>query len=494
MSKTKYLWAAALLALCLAAASGAAFAQDWAVSDSDLPGDLVVGDDYDCSVTVENSSGVKWNAAENDPATDYALASVEGATGAASKIDRWGLTMARIEGVSVPDGEEHEFAFTVDTPPGWITYAYSGAAATTDPPVDATFDCNWMMDELGVGLMTDDTAEGDAGISTFPDIAVGFWSRPQIEQCANRAPVIIQGYNDDNYWAEFDISRAAMAVFVARGAMLDTEDPPETPTFEDVPDWSWAYGSVEACADAGIVLGYPDGLYRPAVYISRDQMAVYIQRAAGFATEAVSADLFLDVATDHWAAPSIKACVSNDVVYGYPDGLFRPGLLVDRGQMAVFVYRGLMVPTGNYVVVGGPGITTADAVTAEGVVYPSTANALDYYGFSEASAVDGGEYAYIALDGKHLGAGDVTFTTWAADADRVGDAEADPPVPADSPEDTQDFTLNAATAASAVAETGIPYVIVAYEIPGGLDADTDYAVAIDLPNGEALEIEFTTPE
>jgi len=494
MSKTKYLWAAALLALCLAAASGAAFAQDWAVSDSDLPEDLAVGDDYDCSVTAENSSGVTWNPDEDDEADDYQLTSVEGATAAASEIDRWGLMVVPIEEVSVADTEEYEFAFTVDAPAGWITYAYNATATTTDPPADATFDCNWIMEEIGVGLMTDDTAEADVCLSTFPDIGLGFWSRPQIEQCANRLPVIVQGYNDDNYWAEFDITRAAMAVFIARAAMLDTDDPPETPTFEDVPDWSWAYASVEACADASIVLGYEDGLYRPATYISRDQMAVYIQRAAGFATEAVSGDLFLDVDEDHWAAPSIKACVSNDVVYGYTDGLFRPGALVDRGQMAVFVYRGMMVPTGNYVVVGGPGITTADAVTAEGIVYPSTANALDYYGFSAASAVDGGEYAYIALDGKHLGAGVVTFTTWAADADREGDAEADPPVPADSPEDTQDFTLNAATAASAVAETGIPYVLIAYEIPGGLDADTDYAVAIELPNEEALEIEFTTPE
>jgi len=495
MSKMKYLWAAALLALCLAVTCGAALAQDWAVSDSDVPEDLAVGDDYDCSVTAENSSGVTWNPDEDEEADDYQLTSVEGATAAASEIDRWGLTVVPIEEVSVADGEEYEFAFTVDTPPGWVTYAYNATATTTDPPADATFDCNWIMEEIGVALMTDDTAEADVCISSFPDVGLGVWARGQVEQCANRLPMIVQGYNDGNYYPGFDVTRAAMAVFIARAAILDTSDPPDTATFPDVPDWAWAFAEIEACVDEGIVLGYEDGLYRPATYVSRDQMCVYIQRAAGFATEAVSADLFDDVASDHWAAPSIKACVSNDVVYGYADGLFRPARLVDRGTMAVFVYRGLMVPTGNYVVVGGPGITTADAVTAEGVVYPSTANALDYYGFSEAAAVDGGEYAYIVLDGKHLGSGDVTFTTWAADAVREDDPEADPPVVADSPEDTQDFTLNGATAASAVAETGIPYVVIAYEIPGGLDAETDYAIAIELPNGEALDdVEFTTPE
>lgn len=480
MSKTKYLWAAALLALCLAVASGAAFAQDWAVSDSDLPDDLVVGDDYDCSVTAENLSGVKWNAAENDPATDYQLASVEGATAAASKIDRWGLTAAPIEGVSVPDTEEYEFAFTVDTPPGWITYAYSGAAATTDPPVDATFDCNWIMEEISVGLMTDDTAEADVCISTFPDIGLGFWSRAQIEQCANRLPVIVQGYNDDNYWAEFDISRAAMAVFVARAAILDTSDPPDTPTFPDVPDWGWAYAEVEACVDAGIVLGYDDGLYRPATYISRDQMSVYIQRAAGFATEAVSADLFDDVPSDHWAAPSIKACISNDVVYGYADGLFRPSRLVDRGTMAVFVYRGLMVPTGNIVVVGGPGITDAITLAAAagdaGVDEPGD---LAWCGFSAASTFAGGEFAYVALDAKHVagGAVDVTLTDDTAEADV----------------DTASTTINAATAAAAVASSsGIPYLVVSYQLDAGdLTSGNDYTVTFDLPADQSVSVSFT---
>jgi hypothetical protein len=54
--------------------------------------------------------------------------------------------------------------------------------------------------------------------------------------------------------------------------------------FSDVPVDHWAFDEIEACAAAGIVSGYPDGLYRPAVLASRDQMAVYSARSFGLAT------------------------------------------------------------------------------------------------------------------------------------------------------------------------------------------------------------------
>jgi hypothetical protein len=46
-----------------------------------------------------------------------------------------------------------------------------------------------------------------------------------------------------------------------------------------VPADHWAYGGVVACATASIVAGYPDGLYHPDLQVTRDQMAVYVARA-----------------------------------------------------------------------------------------------------------------------------------------------------------------------------------------------------------------------
>ena len=49
--------------------------------------------------------------------------------------------------------------------------------------------------------------------------------------------------------------------------------------FYDVPWYHWSFDAVGACSAANIVKGYDDGLYHPEGQITRDQMAVYVARA-----------------------------------------------------------------------------------------------------------------------------------------------------------------------------------------------------------------------
>ena len=509
MLKMKYTWAAVLVALCLTVACSAAFAQDWAVDDASLPSDMVMGDEEGSSVTAENLSATDvWNAAEAEESTDYALVSVTGVTGFASELadpGRWGLTQVLIEEVSVAEEETYEFGFDVVAPP-WITLVYSGSVGPTDPPSDATFDCNWMMKELGVSLMVDDTAAADVTISTFPDVGSGVWARPQIEECANRVPMIVQGYGDGEYKPKWTVTRGAMAMFVSRAQVYDVardDDGASTltdPPFPDVPADFWSGPEIQACVDDGVVQGYDDGLYRPGVNVDRAQMAAYIGRAAGFTLPTVTADVFDDVAADHWAASEIKACVDNDVVLGYEDGLYQPTWLVGRDQMAVFVYRGLMRPTDTSVVLAGPAITAADVGGASGITNPGAAT---FYGWTSSDLPDAADagYAYLALDAVAVGTGSVTFTLWEADADREGNPEADPPVPPDTPVGTSTVTLTSGvvTAAQAAVDSsgGNPYLVIWYDLPT-LTADTDYALAINVVVGsydnDLAEVEFTTAE
>jgi Tol biopolymer transport system component len=120
-------------------------------------------------------------------------------------------------------------------------------------------------------------------------------------------------------------------------------------SFEDVPLDHWAFYEVGACNMAGIVQGYPDGLYRPDVTVTRDQMAVYIARAlSGGAVPTGPAEAtFPDVPTDHWAYDEIEYAVATHVVEGYGDGTYQPSWEVTRAQMAVFVARSVVSPTGE---------------------------------------------------------------------------------------------------------------------------------------------------
>ncbi len=105
----------------------------------------------------------------------------------------------------------------------------------------------------------------------------------------------------------------------------------------------WAYEQIEVCFAAGIVAGYPDGSYQPGLSVTRDQMAVYIARALAGGDEHVPSGpaeaTFDDVGTDHWAYRYVEYAVGHGVVEGYDPTHYRPEVVVDRGQMAVFVAR-----------------------------------------------------------------------------------------------------------------------------------------------------------
>jgi Tol biopolymer transport system component len=121
-------------------------------------------------------------------------------------------------------------------------------------------------------------------------------------------------------------------------------------TFRDVPPEFWAYAHVEACYGAGIVAGYFDETYRPAEPVDRAQMAVYIARALTGGDEYVptgpATATFPDVPTTHWAFNYVEYCHDQAVVQGYWDG-YHPDEVVNRAQMAVFIARAMVAPTGD---------------------------------------------------------------------------------------------------------------------------------------------------
>jgi hypothetical protein len=144
-------------------------------------------------------------------------------------------------------------------------------------------------------------------------------------------------------------SVAANQQLVIRDVPADREE-----IFDDVPLDYWAYLAIAATLDAGIVQGYWDDTYRPAGQVDRASMAVYLARALAGGDEAVpdpSGDTpsFTDVGTDHWAYKYIEYAASPEanVVQGYPGGNYKPDDLVSRGQMAVYIARAMVTPSGD---------------------------------------------------------------------------------------------------------------------------------------------------
>jgi hypothetical protein len=183
----------------------------------------------------------------------------------------------------------------------------------------------------------------------FADTPVGYWAFRQIIACYEAS--ILSGYWD-GYHPEETVTRAQMAVYMARaraGGDANVPAGPATADFADVPTDYWAYKYIEYCYASGIVTGYWDG-YHPGETVNRAQMAVYVARALTGSDAAVPAGpataTFTDVPTDYWAFKYVEYCVAESIVAGYWDG-YHPDESVTRAQMAVYIQRAYGLPMYN---------------------------------------------------------------------------------------------------------------------------------------------------
>jgi hypothetical protein len=217
----------------------------------------------------------------------------------------WGLTIFRLWH-TFPDVLFNHWAFTEIE----AAHANGVVFGYLDGRYRPTITCT--RDQMAVFIARAD-AGGDASVpdppaetQTFPDIPDGspaeeeqHWAYKYIEYCYSAG--IVTGYVEANgtfYRPLRTVRRDQMAVFMARalegGAcyfLREGDDGyddcavhytwPTEATFPDVLTDYWAFPHIEYCVDAGIVQGYPDGVYRPWKAVSRDQMAVYVYRAFG---------------------------------------------------------------------------------------------------------------------------------------------------------------------------------------------------------------------
>jgi hypothetical protein len=129
-------------------------------------------------------------------------------------------------------------------------------------------------------------AGGDASVpdgppeATFDDVPTDHWAYKYVEYAFITG--VVQGYDASHYQPDPVVDRGQMTVFIARAKdwVNIGDDMTTAPQlFPDVPAGFWCGSAVQACVDNGVVSGYLDGYYHPERTVSRDQMAVYVQRA-----------------------------------------------------------------------------------------------------------------------------------------------------------------------------------------------------------------------
>jgi len=117
------------------------------------------------------------------------------------------------------------------------------------------------------------------GASTgFADVPTNYWAAAWIKQLA--AEKITGGCGGGNYCPEQAVTRDQMAIFLlkAKHGSAYVPPPPTGLVFADVPLGYWAGAWIEQLAAEGVTGGCGVGIYCPLTPVTRDQMAVFLQK------------------------------------------------------------------------------------------------------------------------------------------------------------------------------------------------------------------------
>jgi alr1819 protein len=116
--------------------------------------------------------------------------------------------------------------------------------------------------------------------------------------------------------------------------------------YADLPKDHWAYKQIQILTDFNVVVGYPDGNYKPEQNVTRAEFATMVIKAF----EQQKAEIkqpakFTDVSEKDWFYGMVQRAVMFDLLKGYPDGHFDPYGNVSRGHVISTTVNALTTET-----------------------------------------------------------------------------------------------------------------------------------------------------
>ncbi len=176
----------------------------------------------------------------------------------------------------------------------------------------------------------------------FQDVE-NHWAKDDIVLLASKS--IVDGIGNGNFDPEGKVTRAQFAAMLTRA--LNLSEGEQKVDFSDIKGDEWFANVVNAAFEAGIIKGYDDGSFKPNEHISRQEVAVMINRSlkvVGQKPEVEDADSLIAKFTDKdkiadWAQKPVATAVQVGIVQGMTDGSFAPTQNCTRAQAVVMIKR-----------------------------------------------------------------------------------------------------------------------------------------------------------
>ncbi|WEK54047.1 MAG: NEAT domain-containing protein [Candidatus Cohnella colombiensis] len=202
---------------------------------------------------------------------------------------------------------------------------------------DKWHDFRFKFDTSASKPITSDSSSTETTPSTeakFSDIE-GHWAKALIEKAVRLG--VVSGYADGTFKPDGDITRAEFTAMISR--VLKLEAASTELSFKDasqIPAWAKPY--VAQAVKSNIITGFDDNTFRAGEPITRAQLAVMIARAAHLPLDPNATLSFDDKdQVQTWAKPYVAAAVKAGLVREQGNNLFAPKANATRAEAAAYI-------------------------------------------------------------------------------------------------------------------------------------------------------------
>lgn len=170
---------------------------------------------------------------------------------------------------------------------------------------------------------------------TFED-SQGHWAVPYIIDAADQGKMT--GLSATAFGPDRTLTRGEAAVVLCRLAKLSPRG--SGSAFSDLRG-HWSAGYVQAAYEAGLAAGVGGGRYAPDEPVTRQEIAVMLDRVRPGLGGTALKNPFPDLSPggNAWSYEAVLRLYAAGVVTGMPDGTFRPGAPVSRAELAVMLSK-----------------------------------------------------------------------------------------------------------------------------------------------------------
>lgn len=168
----------------------------------------------------------------------------------------------------------------------------------------------------------------------------GRWSEQSIQFAASRGIFVGVGNNEFNPTGVMNRAMIITVLYRLAGAPKVSG----SSGYTDVKDGRWYSDAVQWGKENGIILGYGNGAFGVDDSVTREQLCTMLLRFLsymGYDLSEVAAPTAFDDADDiaGWAETAVGFCQTSGLIYGMPDGTFRPGEGTTREQCCAIMER-----------------------------------------------------------------------------------------------------------------------------------------------------------